>query len=87
MYVDIKVLPISSIPLGSKGVQTWLAIQTTILVNYNRYSLGSHYSLFLVQWNIQESVHSWVKTNILGIETKRTYNTIHYTKEHTMMRN
>ena len=82
-----KSFYLSSIPLGSKCVQTCTFIQTTLLVNYNRYSLGSHYSLFLVQWNIQESVHSWVNTNLLWWETKRTYNTLHYTREHTMMRN
>ena len=78
---------ISSTPLGSKGVQTYSVIQTTLLVNYNRYSLGNYYSLFLVQWNIQESVHSWVNTNLLLWETERTYydeklreHTLHYTK-------
>ena len=76
MYVDIKVLPISSIPLGSKGVQTWSVIQTTILVNYNRYSLEDYYSLFLEQWNLQESVYTWVSSNILYTRTEGTYYTL-----------
>ena len=43
---------------------TW-TLQATLLVNYNRYSLGNITSYSQYQGNIHESVYSWVYTKIL----------------------
>ena len=57
-YIVIKVLPVSSIPLGSKGILPCSYVPVTLLVSYHMGNLGRYQNYYQNTISYNESVHS-----------------------------